>query len=336
MYRLWFTALIAVYTAVALVPSYTRAAVKIHILAGSPPNPPTGTFNDEVCTQAQADTIRAGITDAKNMANVAINVLKPTDMNKSNGFYWLFGGSTVSAAFVSKRFAFVNNLGTPDTITSTAPFQNSATDLIFTCIPASAPKSEEAYANTLNIGKKTTSGVVSNLNLIRFSPSGLANTESFVTAAARIRASGNIASAFPMINAKPSPPLAFTLVHEVQHSNPLLDNPETDHFIDQKDFDNKRAYGFNQIQAKLDANLKRLNPQNYAFFGLLAQSNPEYFLPNCYIGNPLGSAGTSSSAVGHLASGTCTANSTVCAACERIIKGIPSDINLAHFDDDTQ
>ncbi|KAJ6611439.1 hypothetical protein B0H10DRAFT_368320 [Mycena sp. CBHHK59/15] len=144
---------------------HQRAAVKFHILTGG----------EEACDPTQVAAIKAGITDAKAMANVALTTLKGKDMNKSNGFFWLFGGSSVSATEIADRFQFVNNLGTPDEVTSLDAFENSQQDVVFTCIPASNPKAGAAYANTVNIGKltKSSNGVVPTVNLMRFGTFGL-------------------------------------------------------------------------------------------------------------------------------------------------------------------
>ncbi|KAK6991782.1 hypothetical protein R3P38DRAFT_3090901, partial [Favolaschia claudopus] len=262
-----------------------RAGVKFHILSGTPPATLTGSVEDEKCTPAQVTAIKAGIVDAKKMADVAIKVLKPKDMNKSNGFFWIFGGSQVSAAEITKKYDFVNKLDTPDEITTTVGLEDSQTDLIFTCVPTGAAKAADAYANTVNVGRKTAgSNGVPTLNLIRLTQNSLANSESFVASAARVKASGDIKTSFPVTGGIPTPPLAFTLIHEVQHSDPLMDNAVIDHLVDVKGSDLKRAYGFGQIQNKLDASQKKLNPQNYAFFALLAESNPEFFAPDCFIG----------------------------------------------------
>ncbi|KAJ7191346.1 hypothetical protein GGX14DRAFT_579071 [Mycena pura] len=64
------------------------------------------------------------------------------------------------------------------------------------------------------------------------------NTESFITAAARIPASG-VAAAFPVNpDGVPLPPMAFILVHEVQHCNLLVDNH---HLSDQKALDGENG-----------------------------------------------------------------------------------------------
>jgi hypothetical protein len=66
--------------------------VKFHILTGAaPPNPLTGTPDDEVCNPDQVQTIKNGITQAKEAATKAIKVLKSKDVTKSNGFFWLLG-----------------------------------------------------------------------------------------------------------------------------------------------------------------------------------------------------------------------------------------------------
>ncbi|KAF7292099.1 hypothetical protein MIND_01236400 [Mycena indigotica] len=315
-------------------------AVNIHILAGTPPNPLNGNFDDEKCSPAQVTAIRNGIVDARNMATGAIALLKPKDMNKSNGFFWIFGGSTVDPAIITKHFSFVLRLGTADEITSTKKYENSKTDLIFTCIPPTAPKATSAYANTQNIGRQK-----SVLNLIRLSPTGLANTESYTVAAARVKASGQIQDGFPVKQvgtlSVPAPPLAFTIVHEVQHADPLMDNPATDHLVDEKGGTGARAYGFQQIMHELSKDQKARNPQNYAFFGLLAASNPELFVPNCYIGDaplslaPLLIAGRLRMQT-PLGPDTChTTVPGACAACKKIIKGIPGDVKLPNFDPDS-
>ncbi|KAF7292091.1 hypothetical protein MIND_01235500 [Mycena indigotica] len=321
-------------------------AVHVHILAGTPPNPPHGNFDDEKCSPAQVTAIRNGITDARNMAAGAIALLTPKDMNKSNGFFWIFGGSTVNPALITKHFSFVLKLGAPDEIASTKMYEGSKTDLIFTCIPPTAPKAAAAYANTINVGR-----MKEVLNLIRLSPTGLANLESYTVAAARIHASGQITDGFPVMQVGtfgqvPAPPLAFTIVHEVQHSDPLLDDPTLDHLIDERGGSGNRAYGFQQIMHELSLEQKKRNPQNYAFFGLLAQSNPELFVPNCYIGDaPL--SGTPLSIAGRIgmpppvgqmpmAPDTChTKVPGACAACKKIIKGIPGDVRLPNFDPDS-
>jgi hypothetical protein len=86
----------------------------------------------------------------------------------------------------------------------------------------------------------------------------------------------------------------------------------------------------------MDPSLKKLNPQNYAYFGLLvracffqlrprggwfifecwqAQSNPDFFAPDCFIGGQLGSSRRALS-------------------CPDIANGIPGDVDLDDFEDD--
>ncbi|KAJ7196698.1 hypothetical protein GGX14DRAFT_403160 [Mycena pura] len=147
--------------------------------------------------------------------------------------------------------------------------------------------------------------------LIRFSQWGLGNTESFVTAAARIPASG-VAAAFPVNpDGVPLPPMAFILVHEVQHCNLLVDNH---HLSDQKALDGRTAYGFQQVQT-MTSTLKKLNPQNYAFLALMMQSNPELFAPTCFIGSPLGTRAPD-------------------LTCRGIVQGFPGDVRLDRFEND--
>ncbi|KAJ7192461.1 hypothetical protein GGX14DRAFT_595797 [Mycena pura] len=309
---------LAISTALAARGSPSRSllqarTVAVHIL--TPPTdgttPAAGTIDAEVCSSAQVTAIKNGITDARNMATFAIQVLGVENMQKSNGFFWLFGGdgSTATPDGVAERFKFVLNLNDPDLITSTKPYENSATDLIFTCIPGTA----KLYANTVNVNRPTTSNTAPTLNLIRLSSLGLANTESYVDAAQRITTSGDISQAFPVSNGVPQPPIAFTLVHEVQHADPLLDNPQVNHFADQLGADGKRAYGIKQVQ-QMSPNLKKLNPQNYAFFALLAQSNSEFFDPQkCYVGEQLGSRAP--------------------LQCSDIVNGFPGDFTLDYFAD---
>ncbi|KAJ6549511.1 hypothetical protein B0H10DRAFT_2242838 [Mycena sp. CBHHK59/15] len=226
------------------------ALISTAIAARGSPLPPS-TLHQRAAVAA----IKAGITDAKAMANVALTTLKGKDMNKSNGFFWLFGGSSVSATEIADRFQFVNNLGTPDEVTSLQP------------------EGGAAYANTVNIGKltKSSNGVVPTVNLMRFGTFGLKpeflwNTESFTAAAARLKAGGNVAtSAFQFEGQTPLPFIAFTLVHEVQHCTPMLDGKEENHFVDQKVPEGKPAYGIGQVA-----------------------SNPEFFDADCVIGEQLG------------------------------------------------
>ncbi|KAF7292092.1 hypothetical protein MIND_01235600 [Mycena indigotica] len=317
-------------------------AVSVHILAGTPPDPPNGNFDDEKCSPAQVTAIRNGIADARNMAAGAIELLKPKDMKKSNGFFWIFGGSTVDPAVIAKHFSFVLRLGTANEIMSTEDYKNSKTDLIFTCIPPTAPKATSVYANTQNIGRQK-----SVLNLIRLSPLGLANTESYTVAAARVKALGKIEAGFPNKQvgtvSGPVPPIAFTIVHEVQHAHPLMDDPGRDFLVDEKVLDAqgvlRRAYGFQQIM-QLDLPKKQRNPQNFAFFAMLAASNPEIFAPNCFIGPaPLGPAPLiAGRAWVQKPLGPDTCRATVpgaCAACKKIIKGIPGDVKLPNFEPDS-
>ncbi|KAJ7677796.1 hypothetical protein DFH06DRAFT_1465678 [Mycena polygramma] len=246
------------------------------------------TQGTEGCTPAQVAHIKAGIVDAKNLADVALRVLKGKDITKSNGFFHLFGGSShTTAAEVSKRFGFVKNIEVPDEVTSTDPFKNSATDLTFTCIPPTDPKAGKANANVAVIGHKTKEqDEVPDVNLMRFGPNGLSNTGLFAAAAAAHRESG-LRSVFPFVEEIPQPFLAFTIIHEVQHCDPLHGGDTTAHLKDQKIFDfdtdeKKPATGLPEVQS-LDQSLKKLNPQNYAWFGLFAASKPEWFTSFCPI-----------------------------------------------------
>ncbi|CAK5282629.1 unnamed protein product [Mycena citricolor] len=265
-----------------------RVGLKFHILVGTPPAQLTGATDDDMCTPEQAAAIERSIVDAKSASAVARKILGVPKMEKSNGFFWMFGGAAVAPSEVSRHFSFVQKLGTPDHIASTVPFENSPNDLIFTCIPAGTKKAAEVLATTVNSGRKTKNTPVTPvLNLIRISPIHFLNTRTMAQAASAMNPGGvfTVKNGLQTDQGVQVPPLAFTIIHEVQHSNVLMDNAEQDHLVDQK-IGPKRAYGFQQVQ-NLDAHLKHLNPQNYAFFALLAESNPEFFKPDCFISEQL-------------------------------------------------
>ncbi|KAJ7889362.1 hypothetical protein B0H14DRAFT_3429672 [Mycena olivaceomarginata] len=106
-YRLRYRSFLVSLT---LLPLSPRAAVNFHIFGGNTAQSSEGTFDDEVCSPAQVAAIKAGITDAKNMANVAINVLMLKDMNKSNGFFWLFGAV---ARLIAVKMVYASSQGAP-------------------------------------------------------------------------------------------------------------------------------------------------------------------------------------------------------------------------------
>ncbi|KAJ7140624.1 hypothetical protein C8R44DRAFT_866331 [Mycena epipterygia] len=249
---------------------HQRAAPKLHILTGSP----------EPCTPAEVAAIKAGIKDAQAMATNANQVLFVKNAAKSAGLRALFG-QAVNPSALGKRFQLVINLGTPDEITSLDSVQNSAEDVTITCVPASNPKSQQAVANTVNIGIPSSFSKNPTVNLIRFTPSGLKNTESFTAAAARLSKNPKDTTlAFDTTDPKiPLPCFAFTMIHEVQHSVPLLGGLQ--HFVDEKTPDDKKAYGISVIQTVLTDAQKIINPQNYAYFAMFAKSNPEFFSPTC-------------------------------------------------------
>lgn len=60
--------------------------------------------------------------------------------------------------------------------------------------------------------------------------------------------------------------MAFTIIHEAQHSDPIVGKEL--HLADERTFDDKPATGLFQIQTELADKKKQLNPQNYAFFAL--------------------------------------------------------------------
>ncbi|KAJ7140667.1 hypothetical protein C8R44DRAFT_846755 [Mycena epipterygia] len=251
---------------------HQRATVKLHILTGAP----------EPCTPAQVASIKAGIKDAQAMATNANQVLFVKNAAKSTALRSLFG-QAVNPSAIGKRFQAVINMGTPDEITSLDSVQNSEEDVTITCVPASNPKSQKAVANTVNIGTKSATFAPNGatVNVIRFTPSGLQNTESFTAAAARLRTNPKDTTlAFDITNPKiPLPCFAFTMIHEVQHSVPLLGGLQ--HFVDEKTPDGEKAYGITQIQTVLTDAQKIINPQNYAYFAIFAKSNPEFFSPTC-------------------------------------------------------
>ncbi|KAJ7362452.1 hypothetical protein DFH08DRAFT_840924 [Mycena albidolilacea] len=266
-----------------------RAAVKFHVLTDA-----EGAA--EGCSKDQIAQIKEGIADAKKLADVAISVLQVPKMEQSNGFFLLFGGSqNAKPNEIIKRFQFVKKLATPDEVASTDAFENSKTDVTFTCVPATDPKASEANANVANIGRATGGGAAPTVNLIRLTPTGLGNTATFTEAAAKLTASGKIQDAF-LLGKAPNgkrvamPFMAFTLVHEIQHVDAMMDNPTIDHFVDEKTGLGETATGLQQVQLQLSDSKKKRNPQNYSFFALYAKSNPEFFSPECFIGTtpPLG------------------------------------------------
>ncbi|KAJ7661747.1 hypothetical protein B0H17DRAFT_1212145 [Mycena rosella] len=257
-----------------------RAGLNFHIL----------TAGAEACDDTQVKTITAGIADAKKLANVAITTLKGDKMENSNGFIHLFGKNLVTPAAISKRFAIVEKLEQPAKVTSLDAFQQSQNDVVFTCIPESDPKAKQAYANVANLGKKTKgTAETPTVNLIRLTPKGIANPESFTEAAARIKAGTNVGlTAFKLdSDGNGLPSLAFTLVHEVQHCIAMLGGEK--HFKDQKAAGgNTNAVGINQVQLMPEAT-KQKNPQNYAWFALLVRGcQPRIFDADCAFGEKLG------------------------------------------------
>lgn len=135
-------------------------------------------------------------------------------------------------------------------------------------------------------------GAAPTVNLIRLTPTGLGvrlrrllpfqllyhshdpqNTATFTEAAAKLTASGKIQDAF-LLGKAPNgkkvtmPFMAFTLVHEIQHVDAMMDNPTIDHFIDEKTGLGETATGLQQVQLQLSDSKKKRNPQNYSFFAL--------------------------------------------------------------------
>ncbi|KAJ7155290.1 hypothetical protein C8R46DRAFT_1356504 [Mycena filopes] len=279
-----------------LPPSSVQGPLRFHIL----------TTGEEGCSAAQVTFLKAGVTDARNLADVTMKVLKTTNaITSTNGFYWLFGGegSVTTPADIIQRFKFVKNLQTPDEVTSLDAFQNSGTDVTFTCVPANAKKSGHAYANTVNIGRETKgSDGTPTVNLIRFTPHALANSDSFTQAAEKVEASGNITSAFTYDKKVPQPLAAFTLIHEVQHCDALLGDPLANHLADQK-FNGTSATGLKAVQS-LDPKLKKLNPQNYAWFALYAGTKPDVFSESCFISDPITARALDTSTVAVASSAT--------------------------------
>ncbi|KAJ7457725.1 hypothetical protein FB451DRAFT_1406598 [Mycena latifolia] len=162
---------------------------------------------------------------------------------------------------------------------------------------ASHPKANEAYANTKNNQKLPTPAggeAPEPVNLIRFTPRGLQNTESSEESITRIKASNDIgSSAFPLDGEFPLPFLAFTIIHEAQHSIPLVDGVGNQ-LKDQVDFEGERAYGLQQVQ-NMDPAKKPQNPQNFAWFALLSVAKPDLFTAACKIdGSKIGAKTTRS------------------------------------------
>jgi hypothetical protein len=85
-----------------------------------------------------------------------------------------------------------------------------------------------------------------------------------------MKASSDIGkSAFVFDGEFPLPFLAFSIIHELQHSIPLVDGV-ANQLKDQVDFEGERAYGLQQVQ-EMDPAKKPENPQNYAWFALLVR-----------------------------------------------------------------
>ncbi|KAJ7625847.1 hypothetical protein FB45DRAFT_1005139 [Roridomyces roridus] len=253
-----------------LITLESRAGVKFHILTAGP----------ESCNAAQTAAIKAGIVDTKLMASVALKTLTNAGVEGSEGYKSFFGSAPLAS--IQERFGFVNQLGTPDEITSLDGVQGSQTDLVFTCL-ANDPKAN-VIANTRNIGRltKADKGVLPTDNRIRFSPRTTSVTDTLTEFAARLIANGNkfqksifklgkLEETDPDDSALPIPPMAFILC-------PVGADK---HLVDLKDHQGVKADGVRQVQVGLDDDKKAQNPQNYAFFALFAQAQPEAFTSGC-------------------------------------------------------
>jgi hypothetical protein len=103
----------------------------------------------------------------------SMGFIAPTILPCSRPF--VGGSSVVTTAKISKRFDFVTALGVPNEVTSLDTVGGNE-NVIFTCIPASHPKANEAYANTKNNQKLPAPAggeAPQPVNLIRFTPRGL-------------------------------------------------------------------------------------------------------------------------------------------------------------------
>ncbi|KAJ7090765.1 hypothetical protein B0H15DRAFT_244658 [Mycena belliarum] len=274
---LFSSALLARGSPLPPAPLERRAAVQLHIL----------TEGTEACTADEVTVVKRAIIEARELAEIAITTLKVKDMQRANGFFQIFGGKEfANPADVSQRYKFVTALPIPDEVTSESlkVFAKNPDDHVtFTCIPPTDRKVETAYANTANAGRPTAESKgaeVPTNNLIRFAPLAIKNSESFKTAVARVRTTGDLVNDIFLSEGEVMLPLpAFIIIHEVQHSFPLVGNNELAHFVDQTGPNGKHADGLYQIQ-ELASGLRARNPQNYAWFALLAAVQPKLFAAN--------------------------------------------------------
>ncbi|KAJ7825702.1 hypothetical protein B0H13DRAFT_1918541 [Mycena leptocephala] len=126
------------------------------------------------------------------------------------------------------------------------------------------------------------------LNLIRFTPIGLENGKMSAAAVAMLRQTGNIVDAFEFTatslqKRNPQPLVGFTLVHE------MVDQLAP-RFAKVKGKKTPKEAGLQQCQS-LAVDLKRQNPQNYAFFArFVGGLESRVFAPDCKVrtDKPLG------------------------------------------------
>ncbi|THG96580.1 hypothetical protein EW026_g5280 [Hermanssonia centrifuga] len=243
---------------------------------------------DDYCNDQSILRIRQMIKEAKTLAQSAIDTLYRPNVEKSSGFVALFGPNANPKDIADKHFAPVNIL--PDSPAFVVTVKRlTENDLTFTCPPYGDPKDNKARMSTRNWVDGD--GHDQRNNLIRIFPNSFEydvpdSKGSHKVDTLPLQKAVEAAIAKTWFDEK-AVPMAFTLVHEVQHADVIIG--AENHCLDVAFIDDKgktvKAYGLQQIQKKITNEEKVKNAQNYAWFAFLTLAQPELFTDDCQ-GNP--------------------------------------------------
>ncbi|EPQ53943.1 hypothetical protein GLOTRDRAFT_94357 [Gloeophyllum trabeum ATCC 11539] len=262
---LLFATVLPVFSA----PTYRRAATGLNILTkptGSNADP--NSFESQFgCTPDQVTAINNGVNDALSMTQAAITALSNPQVTKDPKFmYSQFLGTAAPADVLSKQVQPLSGKFSQAPALITTMNGVPDTDVTFICGPQKVqPDSKQpAVASTRNKGVTTvspTDPIQLDANLIILRPQ-------YFAASSLAAAKAALNSPDPKVMGALGSVQGMTLVHEVQHSIPIVGGARLRDLkaVDPRTKKEVRMYNLRQCTQVLSPAQKASNAQNIAWF----------------------------------------------------------------------
>ncbi|KAL0946179.1 hypothetical protein HGRIS_012441 [Hohenbuehelia grisea] len=237
------------------------SGLTIYVLESHP-----GTTEQEACSAADIKKIEEMVDSALKMADETVKALANPDVAKSSAFLSLFGSKAKPADIAAQHYTpILRVLKKPSPIRDLKSIGEH--DLVFTC-PVEKYEKKAAKVGGVYASTRNWDVAAKKLNLIRIMPLALEADSTIDAVAKEFQAKKTF---------KEPVPLPFTLIHEAQHSTPIVGV----HRVGDQEVGGKKMYGLNQIRNILPEDLKVKNAQNFAWFAMLAVSHSDLLTDDC-------------------------------------------------------